>query len=94
MLGQLRESKLTTDSFLEAGAVPLFWLVWASDRRDHIACKVSFVPLCKMSFVPLCKVSVQLFSLVWALDRGGHIECKVGAQSLAFWIILTEVLFS
>ena len=86
MLGQLRESKLTTDSFLEAGAVPLFWLVWASDRRDHIACKVSFVPL--------CKVSVQLFSLVWALDRGGHIECKVGAQSLAFWIILTEVLFS
>ena len=102
MLGQLRESKLTTDSLLEAGAVPLFSLVRASDRKDHIACKVSFVPLCKMSFVPLCKVSfvplckvsVQLFSLVWALDRGGHIECKVGAQSLAFWIILTEVLFS
>ena len=94
MLGQLRESKLTTDSLLEAGAVPLFSLVRASDRRDHIACKVSFVPLCKMSFVPLCKVSVQLFLLVLALDRGGHIECKVGAQSLAFWIILTEVLFS
>ena len=94
MLGQLRESKLKTDSLLEAGAVPLFSLVRASDRRDHIACKVSFVPLCKVSFVPLCKVSVQLFSLVWALDRGGHIECKVGAQSLAFWIILTEVLFS
>ena len=86
MLGQLRENKLTTDSLLEADAVPLFSLVRASDRRDHIACKVSFVPL--------CKVSVQLFSLVWALDRGGHIECKVGAQSLAFWIILTEVLFS
>ena len=84
MLGQLRENKLTTDSFLEAGAVPLFWLVWASDRRDHIACKVSFVPL--------CKVSVQLFSLVWALDRRGHIECKVGARSYAFWMILTEVL--
>ena len=94
MLGQLRESKLTTDSLLEAGAVPLFSLVRASDRKDHIACKVSFVPLCKMSFVPLCKVSVQLFLLVLALDRGGHIECKVGAQSLAFWIILTEVLFS
>ena len=94
MLGQLRESKLTTDSLLEADAVPLFSLVRASDRKDHIACKVSFVPLCKMSFVPLCKVSVQLFLLVLALDRGGHIECKVGAQSLAFWIILTEVLFS
>ena len=94
MLGQLRESKLTTDSLLEAGAVPLLSLVRASDRKDHIACKVSFVPLCKMSFVPLCKVSVQLFLLVLALDRGGHIECKVGAQSLAFWIILTEVLFS
>ena len=102
VLGQLRESKLTTVSLLEAGAVPLLWPVWASDRRDHIACKVSFVPLCKVSFiplckvsfVPLCKVSVRLFSLVWALDRGGHIECKVAAQSLAFRIILTEVLFS
>ena len=86
VLGQLRESKLTTDSLLEASAVPLFSLVRASDRRDHIACKVSFVPL--------CKVTVQLFSLVWALDRGGHIECKVEVQSLAFWIILTEILFS
>ena len=84
VLGQLRESKLTTDSLLEAGAVPLFSLVRASDRRDHIACKVSFVPL--------CKVSVPLFSLVWALDRRGHIECKVGARSFAFWMILTEVL--
>ena len=84
MLGQLRESKLTTDSLLEADAVPLFSLVRASDRRDHIACKVSFVLL--------CKVSVPLFSLVWALDGRGHIECKVGARSYAFWMILTEVL--
>ena len=65
VLGQLRESKLTTVSLLEAGAVPLFWLVLVSDRRDHIACKVSFVPL--------CKVSVPLFSLVWAFDRRDHI---------------------